>query len=249
MGYLHGTANSYARWAEMVGDSSYTYSALQPYFKKSTTFTPPDMSQRATNATPTYNTDSFGRSGELDVTFPDWAMAFPSYLVTAMRESGIQPLKKGMTNGELLGSAYVAATIQPATQSRESSQTAFLNSDVLARKNLKLYQRTLARKIVFDERKRAVGVDVSAVPKGQISSQNDAKVIRLRAKKEVVLSAGTFQSPQLLMVSGVGPKESLERHRIPIVAESPGVGQNMWASILSLPLLFLVLTNLGRTTF
>ena len=52
----------------------------------------------------------------------------------------------------------------------------------------------------------------------------------LSAKKEVILSAGAFQSPQLLMVSGVGPAATLQKHNIPVVADRAGVGQNMWVS-------------------
>ena len=49
----------------------------------------------------------------------------------------------------------------------------------------------------------------------------------IKATKEVILSAGAFQSPQLLMVSGVGPAQQLQQFNIPIVVDSPGVGQNM----------------------
>ena len=52
----------------------------------------------------------------------------------------------------------------------------------------------------------------------------------LSARKEVIVSAGIFQSPQLLMVSGIGPRATLSQYNIPVVADRPGVGQNMWVS-------------------
>ena len=52
--------------------------------------------------------------------------------------------------------------------------------------------------------------------------------VTLSATKEVIISAGAFQSPQLLMVSGIGPSEQLEAHGIDVIANRPGVGQNMW---------------------
>lgn len=50
----------------------------------------------------------------------------------------------------------------------------------------------------------------------------------LSARKEVILSTGAFQSPQLLMVSGVGRRDTLQEYDIPLIANLPGVGQNMW---------------------
>ena len=73
-------------------------------------------------------------------------------------------------------------------------------------------------------------------------------VYTLAAKREVVVCAGAFQSPQLLMVSGIGPSETLSRHGIPVIADRPGVGQNMWARYLfgKLPT---ALIHLDRITF
>ncbi|KAJ6172749.1 Dehydrogenase patE [Penicillium chermesinum] len=53
----------------------------------------------------------------------------------------------------------------------------------------------------------------------------------LKAAREVIVSAGAFQSPQLLMVSGIGPAETLHEHNITVLADRPGVGQNMWDHI------------------
>jgi choline dehydrogenase len=57
----------------------------------------------------------------------------------------------------------------------------------------------------------------------------------LAANREVILSAGAFQSPQLLMVSGVGPASTLESFSIPVIEDRPGVGQNMWDHVESGP--------------
>ena len=110
-------------------------------------------------------------------------------------------------------------TINATTQTRDSSETSFLRSQ-LDNYNLVVYQSTLGKRILFDDSKTATGVVVDSEGLSYV----------LTATKEVILSAGTFQSPQLLMVSGVGPRSSLEKQDIPIVAERPGVGQNMWVS-------------------
>lgn len=218
MAYQRGTTESYQRWADDVGDQSYTFDAFLPYFEKSLNFTPPDSAKRALNATPSYDVKNLGKGGQpLDITFPNYSLSFSTWVEKALAVLGIKPIN-GFTSGKLLGSAYNIATINQTTGLRESSETAFLRP-ALGRPNLVVYTHTLAKKVFFEGR-TATGVSVDI--DGQISS--------LFAKKEVILSAGTFQSPQLLMVSGIGPKEILREHNIPIISDSQGVGQNMWVS-------------------
>jgi choline dehydrogenase-like flavoprotein len=115
-------------------------------------------------------------------------------------------------SGELMGAQYCSSTITPSNQKRASSQTTFLAA-ANNRPNLKVYSLTKARKIIFNSEKRATGVQIP----GSI----------LTARREIILSTGAFQSPQLLMVSGIGPASQLERFNIPIIADRRGVGQNM----------------------
>ena len=218
MGYLRSTKDAYTRWADQVGDQSYTFDNLLPYYEKSLDFTPPDYSKRVANATPQFDLSNLGKGGPLSVTFSNYAQAIASYVQKGLQELGIYPIN-GLTSGELLGSSYVMATIQPKNQQRESSETGFLRP-ALGRTNLMVYPMTLAKKILFDSTKAAIGVSVN--------TENEDYV--LSAKKEVVVSAGAFQSPQLLMVSGVGPGATLKKYNIPIVAERAGVGQNMQVS-------------------
>ena len=82
--------------------------------------------------------------------------------------------------------------------------------------DLAIYHNTLAKKVLFDG-KRATGVRVST----------SGLEYTLKANKEVIVSGGTFHSPQLLMVSGVGPREKLSGLGIDVVSDLPGVGQNL----------------------
>ena len=83
-------------------------------------------------------------------------------------------------------------------------------------KNLHVWTGCHTRKIVL-EGQVAVGVDL----------RRAGQILQLRARKEVILSAGAFGSPQLLMLSGIGPKAHLQQHGIPVVHDVPGVGQNL----------------------
>jgi choline dehydrogenase len=76
---------------------------------------------------------------------------------------------------------------------------------------------TQALQVIFNKDQRASGVKV----------QSAGRNYTLSARNEVILSAGAFHSPQLLMVSGIGPREVLKEHNIPVLADRPGVGQNL----------------------
>ncbi|KFY17554.1 hypothetical protein V492_00582 [Pseudogymnoascus sp. VKM F-4246] len=216
--YQRPSAGSLDRWAEETGDSSYTYANFLPYYQKSTSFNPPGPS-RAENATAQYDAAAFpSTSGPLKISYPNYAQSFSSYVQGGLNEIGI-PTVKDFNSGKLMGCQYCSTTIDPANEKRESSQTSFLSqaaSENLT--NLKIFTLTMAKSIVFDSNKKATGVKVVS-----------ASIIpyTLKATKEVILSAGAFQSPQLLMVSGVGPSDQLQKFKIPVVANLPGVGQNM----------------------
>ena len=85
-----------------------------------------------------------------------------------------------------------------------------------ARKNLSVKCNVLVSRILFDKN-RAIGVEY----------QNQGKTLRMYAKKEVILSAGAFNSPKLLMLSGIGDKESLAEVGIAQIHDLPGVGRNL----------------------
>jgi choline dehydrogenase-like flavoprotein len=206
-----------AQWAGTVGDDSYTFDNALPFFKRSTKFTPPDTQARLQNATVKYNANSFESSGgPLEITYSDYAMPFSTWMRLGMDAIGL-PESGDFNNGEVNGYQYCASTIRASDQKRSTSASSFLKSGDL--NTLKILDKTLAKRILFDDQKNAIGVEV-ANQLGFLSN--------ITATKEVIISAGAFQSPQLLMVSGVGPKEQLEEYGIPVVAERPGVGQNLW---------------------
>ena len=213
--YHHATADAYARWAAEVGDASYRYDAWRPYFARSVRFTPADPALRAPNASCAYAGAAFAPGGgPLHVTLPNHANAFSSYLLRGLAAIGI-PAAADFVSGALAGAAYAMNTIDPTTMTRSSAETAFLRR-ALATTRLAVYKDTLAQRILFAGT-RATGVAVETA----------GLDYTLSARKEVVLAAGAFQSPQLLMVSGVGPRATLARHGIPVVAARPGVGQNL----------------------
>lgn len=215
--YQRGTKDSYQAWADAVGDQSWNWDGLSSYFRASPTFTPPSSS-RASNASADYNANAFDNSlkGPLQVSYANYASPFSSYIQGSLNEIGI-PSTTDFNSGSLLGAQYCASTINPDNENRDSSQTSFLNA-TSGRSNLHIIDNTLAKSIVFDSTKRATAVIVDG-PAGVPTT--------LSANKEIIISAGTFQSPQLLMVSGIGPADQLKALGINVVSALQGVGQNL----------------------
>jgi choline dehydrogenase len=193
MAYIRGTAGSYQWWADIADDQSYTFPNLLKYFKKSVHLTPPDLARRnAANATPEYDPTAFDPAGgPLRVSWNKWVDPSISWLAKALQT--IVPINPiGVNSGVLNGAAWVTSTISPAHAYRESSQTSFLEY-AIKKTGLIVYTHSQAAKILFDDSKKATNVSIftQGVP------------WTLTAKKEIILSAGIFHSPQLLMVSGM----------------------------------------------
>ncbi|KAL4875840.1 hypothetical protein BJY04DRAFT_210965 [Aspergillus karnatakaensis] len=223
MAYHRGTKGTYDQWAELTGDPSWGWDSVNTYFKKSCTLTAPNMMYRHPNTTVTYNPEACDVSGgPLQVTWPNYGAPSSTWFELGLDSIGVPPVSD-FNSGFLNGSAWAATTIRPHEQIRDSSETSYLQS-ALQRKNttLKIYKHTLALQINFD------GTTATGV---QVKSTLSGKKYTLHARREVILSAGAFQSPQLLMVSGIGPRATLEAHGIPVLYDSPPVGQNMWDHI------------------
>jgi len=216
MAYQRTTVGALQRWADTVGDQSWTYENVSPYYHKSLNFTPPNMNVRPENSTPSYDFSTLGEGGPLDVSYANYAQGFSSWVKQAYEAQGMSPIT-GFTTGHLLGSANLISAINQTTGFRESSSTAFLQP-VLDRTNLFLFDHALAEKIIFDGN-TATGV--------QAFSTESNTTFTLTASKEVIVSSGVFQSPQLLMVSGVGPADVLREHGIEVVADRKGVGHGL----------------------
>ncbi|PYH38232.1 GMC family oxidoreductase [Aspergillus neoniger CBS 115656] len=218
MVYQRPNREAMQRWAELVDDNSYTFDRILPFFQRTANFTPPNNDIRHSNATAAFNLGAFDERGEpLQVSYPDFAVPFSSWIKRGMESVGI-PEIEDFNSGFLLGAQYCALTIDPHKKIRSSSEAAFKSSPIPRLMTLALYKKTMAKRILINTERRATGVEVRT---GDL-------IYILRATREVIVSAGAFQSPQLLMVSGIGPASELEEHGIEVVVDLPGVGQNMW---------------------
>lgn len=196
MAYVRASKGAHDWWADEVGDDSYRWDDTLPFFKAACQFTPPDLDKRnAPNATPSWDADAFGDndtgSRPLQVSFGNWVDPSASWLARGLQAIGMSPAPEGLNSGMLAGlGGWTTSTIDPRDATRSSSETSYLQK-AEQRTEIAVYQRTHATKILFTAG-RATGVAVDT----------QGSAYALCARKEVILSAGVFHSPQLLLVSG-----------------------------------------------
>lgn len=199
--YVRGNKNDFDHWAEM-GNPGWDYQSVLPYFLKSEDNRNPYLAK-----TPYHST-----GGYLTVQEAPWHTP----LVAAFVEAGTE---LGYENRDINGEKQTGYMIAQGTVrrgSRCSTAKAFLRP-VRLRPNFHLALNTFVTKILINpQTKRAWGVEFVRNKRRQI----------IRARKEVILSAGAINTPQLMMLSGVGPRDHLEAMGIPVIQDLP-VGNNL----------------------
>jgi choline dehydrogenase len=196
--YVRGQAEDYDHWRQL-GNAGWSFSDVLPYFKRS---------ERQQNGADAYH----GVDGPLSVVNLVERNPLCEAFIESAVASGI-PRNDDFNGAVQEGVGYYQLTTRNAR--RCSAAVAFLRP-AMKRPNLHVVMEAFAEQILFEGR-RAIGV---------VFRRGD-KTTTVRAQREVILSGGSLNSPQLLMLSGVGPKEDLARLGIPVVHDLPGVGQNL----------------------
>lgn len=199
--YLRGNKKDYDLWEEQGNPGWGSKDALY-YFKKSEDNLNPYLAK-----TPYHST-----GGYLTVQEAPWHTPLAASFVEAGRDMGYD--NRDINGEQQTGFMIAQGTIRRG--SRCSTAKAFLRPARL-RKNLHIAMNSHVTKVLIDpSSKRAYGIEFV----------RDGKLFRIRAKKEVILSGGAINSPQLLMLSGVGPEEDLLRLGIPVI-QNLRVGHNL----------------------
>lgn len=201
MVYTRGSPKDFDNW-ERLGAKGWSYNDVLPYFKKSEDMQDDHMA----------NNGYHGSGGYLKVS----TNTFKTPAIKAFLEAGAE--LGYATNIDYNGptqSGFAVAQGTIDSGERCSVSSSFI-ANAATRPNLHILTRSFATKIVFNKEKRAVGVRF----------QRNFKSHLVKAKNEVLVSAGAINSPKLLLLSGVGPKDDLEKLKIPVIADLP-VGQNL----------------------
>ncbi|MEI8298110.1 MAG: choline dehydrogenase [Pseudomonadota bacterium] len=196
--YIRGNALDFQRW-EAEGASGWSYADVLPYFKRA--------EKRAEGGT-----DYRGGDGPLGTCYGTVKNPLHAAWLAAAKQAGY-PLTDDVNGFQQEGFGRMDMTVDRGI--RASVANAYLRP-AMKRQNLKVETRALASQVVFEGR-RAVGV--------RYTQGGTERVVR--ARREVIVSAGSIASPQLLKLSGVGPGAELQQLGIPVVHDLPGVGENL----------------------
>lgn len=204
--YVIGNEKDYNDW-EDLGNEGWNFASVLPYFTKSTNCSPSYVSE--------HGTKYCGDNGPARIRhFESSPSGVQKILMDGFREAGHNILEE--VNGDRsVGFGRAMGTVYDGR--RQNAAIAFL-SPVKGRENLSVMKSSAVEGILF-EGGRAIGVRVR-------SEQDRSLVAEVRARKEVILSAGSLATPQLLMLSGIGPREHLENMGIPVLVDRP-VGTNL----------------------
>ncbi|RDV24627.1 choline dehydrogenase [Alteromonas aestuariivivens] len=198
MCYIRGQNQDYDRWAN-EGARGWDFEQVLPYFKRSENY------YRGAD-------EYHGVGGPLNVDKLRHTCPLTDAFVEAAQSVNL-PILDDFNREEREGLGYYDVT--QINGQRCSTAKGYLKP-ATGRNNLTVLTQVMAERVLFRER-RAVGVQV----------RFKGKVRRLYARHEVILSGGAINSPQLLMLSGIGPKEALQEHGILALVDLPGVGQNL----------------------
>jgi len=219
--YVRGSRADYDAW-ESLGNKGWGWDGLEPYFRKHQSLDKNEPYAPDPQFMP--HTAELHGDGPIHTSFNDWYMPLEEDFAKACYDvSGTKKTLKDAWSGDHLGfySSLGAVNRTDDPGSRSYAATGYLRPN-LGRPNLKVLTKAQASKIVLNSSREAEGVEFV---------HGDQKYV-VRANKEVVLSAGVIQTPQLLELSGIGNPEVLKAAGIDCVVENRAIGANFQDHVL-----------------
>ena len=213
------TQRNFDAWTSL-GNRGWTHKDIAPYYKKFQTFTPASKETSEQLHLDSYlHQQNQGFDGPLSASYLDVYGPFNEAWNAAFRLLGFNDQSDPIL-GQKLGAFAPPNTVNPKTRKRDYSATAYLNEEVESRSNLHVITETQVLKVLLS------GKDGSVEAEGIEVRDKDGQIFDISAG-EVILAAGSFQSPQILENSGIGLARILQRYGIPVVINNPGVGENL----------------------
>ncbi|KAH8889126.1 alcohol oxidase [Thozetella sp. PMI_491] len=214
-----GQKEDYDRWGSYFGPKpEWSWDRLLPYFKKAWHFHPPNPDYASANNIK-YDASYWGTSSNIHASFPTFAWPFLKTEMAIMGEIAGVRYPPDSAAG-LPGAFWHPTSADPGPMLRSFARTGHWDGIAQTRSNYHTLTGHKVLKVLFQS-KRAYGV--TFVP----ANATDKSAVRtVKAKKEIIIAAGTIHTPQILQGSGIGPKKLLKDAGIDLVADLPGVGSN-----------------------
>ncbi|KAG2004470.1 aryl-alcohol oxidase [Coprinopsis cinerea AmutBmut pab1-1] len=229
MFYTRGSSSDYDRWAAVTGDSGWSWKKLFPYILKNERWVKPN---RDVNINGMYDPRVHSRKGMTFVSLPSYQDAIDAKVEQAAHELGGEWSWNVDTNsGDSLGVGWAQYTI--GNGERSSAATSYLSPKYLKRKNLHvLINHRVTKLVPIGGRGRGPGGGGSKelsfrTVAFQEEMNPSAPIQQVTAKKEVLLSAGAYGTPQILLLSGIGDTAELNEVGIEPKVHLPSVGKNL----------------------
>lgn len=205
-GWTVGPRDDYDEWADIVGDKRFAWENVDRVLKRISNLDTRIPNQNLKHRINAQSKDH-GNAGNVDLTYGEAWLPDVGDIYTAAEQSGHR-INQDVNNGDPIGMGMGSVCI--AKGIRGTSSSAYLSRPP---PNLKILVDAPVARVIF-ENKRANGVETI-----------DGRI--LTASKEVILSGGALNTPQLLKLSGIGPAHELKKHDISLVHELPMVGENL----------------------
>ncbi|KAK6220309.1 gmc oxidoreductase [Colletotrichum tabaci] len=223
MCWTRGAAADFDAWEEL-GNPGWGWKGLLPYFKKVENYTV-NVDENLRNRLNIHPNMLFhGTQGPINVAYPRHFYDSSDHVLQGFSEIGLH-LSGDLNTGDLTGAMIVPSSMSPTNQTRSDARTGYFDS-AISRSNLHVVTGQTATRLIVGlpgslaegDRRRIIGVDFSSGSSGINKT--------VTSNREVILAAGGIQSPTLLQVSGIGPRQVLESLNISVQIDLPGVGNN-----------------------
>ncbi|KAF8199805.1 aryl-alcohol oxidase precursor [Mycena galopus ATCC 62051] len=224
MVYTRGSKDDYDRYARVSGDEGWSWDSLVPYMRKTERFQPP-VPNPAFNPPEEFNPAVHSFNGINVVSLPGFPRDTDARVfATTSQLSQEFPFNIDMNSGAPLGIGWVQSSINNG--SRSSSATSYLAPRYINRPNLHVVLNTLVTRILENGHDSRTGKTAFQTVEYASSTQGSTR-FRINATKEVILSAGSIGTPNILLHSGIGDSESLTSLGISPVHNLSSVGKSL----------------------
>ncbi|KAK0102249.1 hypothetical protein ONS95_005872 [Cadophora gregata] len=217
MQMVYTSAPAFDAW-EKLGNPGWNWEAMLPYLRKFHTHHNPSPAEAANEILSIASHDDALESSEGPV---QTSFSETSDVDKAWYESWGKIMRDLKYEGKDIGGLAHPASIDPKTRTRSSATSAYYAADVSSRTNLRVVTDALVSKIVLERK------DEEVIATGVQFVSKSGKAIIVKAKREVILSAGTMKSPQILELSGIGDTKLLDQHGIETFVHNPNVGESL----------------------